>query len=227
MALPKKVAISRSNAGAMMFISRISLRPGASTYFGNDYNIHRLVWKFFPHIQSGNPRNFLYRMDDVSRQITLWIVSETAPLPPDGKWKIETKEYRPALSKGMRLEFLLRANPVRTVQNKDGGHSRHDVVIDWIKRYGKSADRAEIVQKAGENWIRAREKSGGFALARIVVDSYQQRVFFKKDIRIKISTMDFSGILTVEDPDSFKKILFHGIGPAKGFGCGLMLVRKI
>ena len=37
----------------------------------------------------------------------------------------------------------------------------------------------------------------------------------------------FEGILRVDDPDALVKVLEDGIGPAKGFGCGLMLVRRI
>ncbi|MEA2080768.1 MAG: type I-E CRISPR-associated protein Cas6/Cse3/CasE [Pseudomonadota bacterium] len=42
---------------------------------------------------------------------------------------------------------------------------------------------------------------------------------------INFSTLDYSGLLTVTDPELFKAALFQGIGPAKAFGCGLLLVR--
>ncbi len=44
---------------------------------------------------------------------------------------------------------------------------------------------------------------------------------------IRFSTLDFEGILTVENTNEFTRMLFAGIGPAKAFGCGLMLVRRI
>ncbi|MBW2329897.1 MAG: type I-E CRISPR-associated protein Cas6/Cse3/CasE [Deltaproteobacteria bacterium] len=34
-------------------------------------------------------------------------------------------------------------------------------------------------------------------------------------------------MLTVTEPDAFKGVLQFGIGPAKAFGCGLMLVRRV
>jgi CRISPR system Cascade subunit CasE len=44
---------------------------------------------------------------------------------------------------------------------------------------------------------------------------------------IRLSTLDFDGVLRVTDPDLFQKIILQGLGPAKGFGCGLMLVRRL
>ena len=41
------------------------------------------------------------------------------------------------------------------------------------------------------------------------------------------SALDFSGELTVIDPAAFIVALSKGIGPAKAFGCGLLLVRRI
>jgi CRISPR system Cascade subunit CasE len=59
------------------------------------------------------------------------------------------------------------------------------------------------------------------------VDGYIQHRFVKpkKKQMVQISTLDFTGLLTVTDPERFTTALFNGIGPAKGFGCGLMMVR--
>lgn len=43
---------------------------------------------------------------------------------------------------------------------------------------------------------------------------------------ISLSTVEFSGALTVTEPDAFNRALLRGIGHAKGFGCGLLLVRR-
>jgi len=40
-------------------------------------------------------------------------------------------------------------------------------------------------------------------------------------------TVRFDGLLRITDPDAFRATLIRGIGPAKAFGCGLMLVRRI
>ena len=41
-----------------------------------------------------------------------------------------------------------------------------------------------------------------------------------------LRTLDFGGILTVVDPERFIEALYQGVGSAKAFGCGLMLVRR-
>ncbi|MCI5220551.1 MAG: type I-E CRISPR-associated protein Cas6/Cse3/CasE, partial [Candidatus Electrothrix sp. LOE2] len=47
------------------------------------------------------------------------------------------------------------------------------------------------------------------------------------DGNIQFSLLDLSDRLTVTDPNVFTRALFRGIGPAKGFGCGLLLVRRV
>jgi CRISPR system Cascade subunit CasE len=44
---------------------------------------------------------------------------------------------------------------------------------------------------------------------------------------IALTTLDFEGVLEVVDPGSFLSSLLGGIGPAKAFGCGLMLIRRV
>jgi CRISPR system Cascade subunit CasE len=39
--------------------------------------------------------------------------------------------------------------------------------------------------------------------------------------------MDFDWILSVTDKGRFLNALYCGIGPAKAFGCGLMLIRRV
>ena len=43
----------------------------------------------------------------------------------------------------------------------------------------------------------------------------------------KLRTLDFEGKLKIVDADRFKKSLFNGIGSAKAFGCGMMMVKRI
>jgi CRISPR system Cascade subunit CasE len=65
---------------------------------------------------------------------------------------------------------------------------------------------------------------------RVRVDGYSQhRLYKNKGCKpVELSTLEFNGILTVTDPATFvEKCLFTGIGPAKGFGCGLMLAKRI
>ena len=116
---------------------------------------------------------------------------------------------------------------------------RHDVVMEAKTRmnfrkipHDKRPHVAELIQEAGFAWLKGCENDRGFSVnGKVVrVDGYNQQKFFKgRGVKpVTFSTLDFNGILTVKDPDTFiMKSLYEGIGPAKAFGCGLMLVRRI
>jgi CRISPR system Cascade subunit CasE len=150
-------------------------------------------------------------------------------------WDIRTKEYKPQLRPEQRLGFTLSANPIRSRRDENGRQHRHDVVMEAklnFTKEGKRFDLSEIVQEHGFRWLEERAGSHGFRVLPndVRVDGYQQRKLFKRkgNNPISFSTMDFNGILAVTEPVVFiEKCLFSGIGSAKGFGCGLMLVRKI
>lgn len=119
---------------------------------------------------------------------------------------------------------------------------RHDVVMDAKRRVGwkdlppdKRPSLAQLAYEAGSCWLREREARFGCQLEakRLRVDSHsvhclKGRRDEKGNCRgIVLSTLDFEGELSVTDPKIFLSALLKGIGPAKGFGCGLMLVRRL
>ena len=68
-----------------------------------------------------------------------------------------------------------------------------------------------------------------FCLEAVRADGYRQYEFSKRAGKqpVRLSTVDFTGILVVANPSCFlQDALCRGLGPAKGFGCGLMLVRR-
>jgi CRISPR system Cascade subunit CasE len=89
----------------------------------------------------------------------------------------------------------------------------------------------EIAHQAGGEWLSRRSEVNGFSIDkdRIRSDSYHQEKFVKKrgGKVIQYSTLDITGELSVTDPDLLLEKLNQGIGPAKSFGCGLMLVKRI
>lgn len=115
---------------------------------------------------------------------------------------------------------------------------RHDVVMDAKTRMDlKSIPEeqrphvATLIQEAGMEWLKSREKENGFSVMQsgTRVDGYcKHRLFKGKNAKpVSFSSLEFDGMLTVTEPDVFvEKCLFNGLGPAKAFGCGLMLVRR-
>ncbi|GLI45715.1 type I-E CRISPR-associated protein Cas6/Cse3/CasE [Methanoculleus bourgensis] len=227
----------------MPFFYRIRLKDGASRSLRfwdairNPYEVHAMIWRIFSD-GSRKKRDFIYRMEVQDRSPLIYAVSESEPVDLDGIWEIDQREYNPVLRAGQRLGFSLRANPVRTKRNEMGKHCRHDVVMDAKKLLldsGCSPDarppEAVLVQQEGYNWLESRAGRLGFSVERDLVraDGYRQHRFRKWDGSqgVAISTIDFNGVLTVTDPDRFEETLVTGVGPAKSFGCGLLLVRPL
>ena len=84
----------------------------------------------------------------------------------------------------------------------------------------------EIAHETCGKWLEERGKRLGFEADQnsLSIEAYQQHRGKKEALRF--STVDFSGTLTVVAPDTFAGALFDGIGHAKAFGCGLLLVRR-
>lgn len=200
---------------------------------GDGYQIHKLVWNLFAD-QPDQPRDFLYRHESVGGWPTFYTVSAREPQDLSGMWEVTPKEYRPKLERGQRLGFTLCANPIRSKRDVDGRQHRHDVIMEAKrvkKEHGESIVLPDIVQEHGSRWLMERAEGSGFGVRQehLRVDGYRQHKFFKGKGRrpISFSTVEMNGMLTVTIPELFNKCLFTGIGPAKGFGCGLMLVRRV
>lgn len=223
-----------------MYFSKIRLRKGISprditklTKI-NGYKAHQLAWNFFAD-HPDRQRDFIYRHESAGRWPIFYTVSHRMPVNNTGFWEVQTKEYRPQLKSGQKLEFSIRVNPIRTRHNEKGKQKRHDVVMEEklrLKNEGKDFNLPEIAHEQGFQWMEKRSESYGFSLSseNIRIDGYRQQKYFrgKGNHPITFSTLDFNGILTVIRPEVFiRESLFNGIGPAKAFGCGLMLVKRL
>ncbi len=226
-----------------MYLSKITLRRGIDINVlsrivqGDNYTAHQNIWSLF----KGRPddkRDFIFRRDDEGAWPRFYIVSSVEPVDSSGSWGIDSKLYAPKLYAGQRLSFTLRANPVRKRKAENGKGKRHDVVMEVKTELGKSGKPrkewpavANIAQDKGIEWLNARAGKHGFSINdnEVRVDGYRQHSSFKGKGKsaIRFSTLDFTGLLEVTDQGKFLKSLFEGIGPAKGFGCGMMMVRKI
>lgn len=227
-----------------MYFNLITLAPGrerqaAHEWAGGPYAEHQWLWRFFP-APEGSPRTFLFRRADTDQGPRFYVLSEQPAQPPGSAWQIQTRGYRPMLAAGDKLRFELRANPVVTI-TENGKSRRHDVVMQEKKRLlaakglskwkdwedGTRPPLYELVYQTCGEWLNKRARKLGFSLdmESLSVEGYQPQR--GKGELLRFTTVDFSGILSVTDPDAFQKALFQGIGPAKAFGCGLLLIRPV
>ena len=125
---------------------------------------------------------------------------------------------------------------------------RHDVVMDAKKRllaerglasWGDWQDNDkpvlhDLTHRACAKWLHDIGREHGFEINRdqdkpdqdrLSVDAYTQHR--GKGEKLRFSSVDFAGELTVFDAVKFGIALTLGVGHAKAFGCGLLLVRPI
>lgn len=190
------------------------------------YDIHKEMWGLFPGRPDSN-RDFIYCVMDDGR--TVYMVSASEPVFNES-WSVESKAYNPIVSVGDVYSFRLKANP--TVANSTTGkHQRHDVVMDLKRRLrqdGIQKNMAEIEAEAVSEWMVRKGGLNGFAVepSDLSVHSYEAVSFPRQNERVSFSTVVIEGRLVVTEPDAFRNALFNGIGTAKGFGCGLLMIRR-
>lgn len=217
-----------------LFLSRLRLRRDTSSLAAlapvlapDDDNErvdlgHRLLWAVF----SDGPdrrRDFLWREEDRGRYLAL---SRRPPIDDHDLFEIETKPFEPSLVGGDRLRFALRANAVATRKNEARKARRRDLVLEGLKQFPKSEfalHRDRIATEVGNSWLRNQGEKLGFELESCDATAYRKVELARA---IVFGQLDLEGILRVRSPDLFVESLAHGFGKAKGFGCGLMLIRR-
>lgn len=225
-----------------MYFSKVELKRSAAMnrlavlIGGNEYRDHQILWKLFPGMEK---RDFIYRREDRNGWPCYYVVSVSNPIVDDEKvWIVQSKEYAPKVQAGRRFSFSLRANPVRSKPpGREGKRGvRHDVVMaakTRLEQDGVPKDQmkrtAELAAEEGWKWLSTRASKHGFTVEKekVRVDGYRQHWLSRRGHEpIRFSTLDFHGVLTVEDSGRFLETLYQGLGPAKGFGCGLLMIRR-
>lgn len=195
----------------------------------DSYYFHQLLWKLF---SDGNKkeRDFIYRSQFEKQWPIFFIVSKARPVDREDMWEIQTKPYYPKLFEDQTMHFMLRVNPqVTRKRENDGKKVRYDVIQNAVHQRGGHEEKitADLIQRYGKKWLSDRAEKHGFEIITVVADCFtKERCYKQKEKQIiHFSTIDYQGILRVANPELMLNLLFHGIGPAKSFGCGLMMVK--
>jgi len=84
-----------------------------------------------------------------------------------------------------------------------------------------------LALEAGRDWLVAQGAKAGFSLDRVEVIAYlTEKIPRTHHKPIELGVLDLEGDLTITNPEVFLEALAAGFGKAKGFGCGLMLIRR-
>jgi len=227
------------------WLSRVTPRPGIGYHqlvgLGDldPYGQHQAIYRLFDlppkEAGAGRPAPFLFRAEQQDGLPVFYVLSEQRPRDRQDLWWVEAKRYAPNIQQGDRLAFKLRGNPTVSRGAAGARGQRHDVVMDAKRRIGWKdlpesgrPNLAHLAYEAGACWLRDRQDRLGIELGDtdLRVDGY--RTWRQRGGKgIALATLDFEGSFRVLDPVRFVDSLQAGIGPAKAFGCGLMLVRRI
>lgn len=207
-----------------MFLSRVEIPWEAAR---NPYDLHRQLWRLFPgearEVRSNGDevrQGFLFRVEDhqTGRPAPLLVQSRRAPEAAPGVTLVGTREFHPQPAAGLRLSFLITANPVKTITDAERD-----------AKPGKKSEKCRVPlirEEEQREWL-ARKLAGAAEVGAVAVQPHPPFYFRKGTKAGKLAVVTFEGVLSVEEPETFVRLLENGIGPAKAFGCGLLLVRRI
>jgi CRISPR system Cascade subunit CasE len=209
---------------------------------GGAYGAHQLLWRLFPDHEAVRPFLFRQEMEEADgtqgktpKGLPLfYVLSDREPVGMAGLLGVQSKPLAPTLAAGDRLAFRLRANPTVARRVEDAKRSpRSDVLMAAKKPFSPaqrtSAECVKAMDQAARDWLETRAEGLGFHLpVEPEVGAYRQHVLQKPGRRdaIQFSSVDYEGLLEVTDPGRLVETLTRGVGRAKAFGCGLMLLRR-
>ena len=218
----------------------IDAEPAFREGLVDSYAWHKKVWECFPG-QPDKRRHFLSRVDMLEGAFRVWILAAERPerptwCPAEG---FDLKEIPSSFLSHRYYAFDLRANPVKAlVQRDDYGQPLRKA--DGRRKSGKRVPlidleelRAWLVRK-GEVRCRdqetCRDVPGGFRLVDdrpLEIRPQPSSHFRKKGQHGCHGGVQFRGVLEVVDLEHFRRTYQAGIGSAKGFGFGLLLLAPV
>ncbi|MGO9314499.1 MAG: type I-E CRISPR-associated protein Cas6/Cse3/CasE [Desulfobaccales bacterium] len=206
----------------------------------DSYAWHKRLWECYPDAPDAK-RNFLTRIDQLERAFRLWILALREPMrplwcPPAG---FALKEIAASFLSHRYYAFDLQANPVKTIVQR-GPNGETLWRANGKRKNGKRVPlvkpeelRAWLIYKGK---VRCRDKDtgldvpGGFRIVEekpLEISPMVENHFRKKGESGYHGGVQFRGILEVTDPGRFIETYHSGIGSAKSFGFGLLLLAPI
>lgn len=224
-----------------MFLSRVEIPWNTAR---NPYDVHRALWCLFPgHEREARKsadqhrEGFLFRFEShaTGRPARVLLLSRWMPQPTSLLSLTGSREFRPQPSEGQRLAFILTANPVKTIVDAEADKKPEKLQAHALrvtqhpeKSLRPAKSRVPLIKEEEQKQWLARKLAGSAELESADVLPHAPLYFRKKGGGAgKLGTCTFEGTLRVSSPERLAHLLENGIGPAKAFGCGLLLVRRL
>ncbi|MFA5903811.1 MAG: type I-E CRISPR-associated protein Cas6/Cse3/CasE [Desulfobacula sp.] len=212
---------------------RLDYELVARRRLNDSYNWHKAAWDAFQGMEkakngtsgqtdSENRTPFLSRVIKKTDMVELLILSRTkAEKPkwcPENCWRIS--EIQPSFLSYNQYLFDLYANPTRKIKKQNSGGE-----------FTKNGKRLTILKsKEQMKWLQRKAEENGFKLCHQLNTEILPGDFHsfikngKKGLHIGVQ---FKGLLEVCDRQLFENAFIQGIGSAKGFGFGMLMIKPI
>jgi len=199
-------------------ILRLSLNDMAKLRAKDAYGIHRIVYSLFEPVRDlessaglAASSGILYSdrgMKKGWREIIVF--SNRRPQQPDYGKLDEPHEIT-----GKLLEKLLSFS------------SYHfEITVNPVKRDRSSGKLVPLrTRETVAEWFAAKAPKWGFYTSHLEVRSMEVLQFEKKGQHVTLGQATLIGLLDVRDSAQFVRSFTQGIGRAKAFGCGLLLIE--
>ena len=207
-----------------MYLSKATLKWPACR---NPYQWHRSIWHLFPD-RKENKRDYQFAclMTRTEKDISILLLSKEKPnhlRTSEIEFLGEPKSLADlSFKEGQILGFKLTANPAKVLT--EDTEEKRKIRVPFIK------------SEQQETWL--QRKLYGMAEIETIICQNESPLYFNRNGKAgKIVPVSFEGTLKVIEPDKFIEQIYEkydqngkyiaGIGPAKAFGCGLMLVKRV
>jgi CRISPR system Cascade subunit CasE len=200
---------------------RVPYAVAAGERLRDRYDWHKALWLAFPG-QVGQERDFLTRVDKKESEFVAYILSAHKPICPpwchEDYW--ELIEIRDSFLNHEYYRFDLLANPTRKLakMDADGGRTKNG------RRWALFRPQEQT------DWILRKAEQGGFRIleAPSLEIGKPQRIAFAQGHRVgTLFGVQFKGVLQVTDRTCFCETFHNGLGSAKGFGFGMMMLQPV
>lgn len=207
-------------------------RRGAQKLLGSPHAMHAAVMSSFPpsveQVAEDGGR-ILWRVDTTPTRTRLLVASpeqpdltaliEQAGWPTRATWRTASYSgFLGDLENGAVWGLRLRANPTHSVimPGSDGGNGS-----------GRGKRVGHVTAGRQLEWFVSRATSLGIDVTArqgptVSVTARDLRKFRRGARQVTLATAQFDGVARIVDADKLRHAMRAGIGPAKGYGCGLL-----
>lgn len=187
----------------------------------DSYDWHQHLWQAFP-CRDGAARDFLVRIDEKEDSYRVLILSRTPATRPS--WcpsdNFATKPVPDAFFGHSAYAFSLLANPTRKVRSDASGERTKN------GRRVPLTTREDLLA-----WLGRKATASGFSFEPDATQTVPRgREYFHKDkprIHGLHAAVEFRGQLRITNPVAFRAAVAAGIGSAKAFGFGLLVLAPL